>query len=140
LGEITREDFFVKTILLSVAFAIGLLPGTSFAQSAAGGQNPGCFFADDFGNWKAPDDKTIYIRLHTHRMFRLDLAGHCPLLIWPSAVLVSKFSGSTAICHPIDWNLEVTNDPGRPPHACIVRAMTELSPEDAAALPKGSKP
>ncbi len=130
----------MKTISIAFAIAVVLLPGTSFAQSGSDGQNPGCFFAHDFGNWKAPDDKTIYIRVRAHRTFRLDLARNCPLLGWPGAILVSKFSGSTTVCHPIDWNLEVTDAPDRPPHACIVRAMTELTPEEVSAIPPRFKP
>jgi len=55
-------------------------------------------------------------------------------------VLVTKFSGSTTICRPIDWNLEVADAPDRAPHACIVRAMRELSPDEVGAIPKEFRP
>jgi hypothetical protein len=109
-------------------------PNRGFAQSDQ--PNPGhCFFSSDFDNWKADGDKTIYIRLKTHRVMRLDLAGHCPLLTWPGAVLRSKFRGSESICHPIDWDIQVSDSPLGPAHACIVNQMTELPSADPT-IPK----
>jgi hypothetical protein len=103
-------------------------------------KGPQCFFVRSFENWKAPDNKTIYIRVDLHRYFRLDLAGTCGSLRSPGAYLVTKFRGSDVVCSALDWNISVVDGPHGIPQACIVKTMTELTPAEAAAIPKGSRP
>jgi hypothetical protein len=131
----------MKTRLTLAFVTTCLLVSPSLAQASA--SEPSrfpCFFTNEFENWKAPDQKTIYIRVRTHRFFRLDLASSCPLLTWPGAVLISKIRGANNICAPADWDIRVAVSPGGAAHACIVRQMTELSPTEIDALPRGSKP
>ena len=50
-----------------------------------------CFFTQSFQNWKAPDDKTIYIRVNLNQYYRLDLANRCTNLNWPSSHLITRW-------------------------------------------------
>jgi hypothetical protein len=98
-----------------------------------------CFFAAQFESWKAPDAKTIYIRVGVHDYYRLDLSTRCSLLQSPDSHLITKFEGTTSICAPIDWDLQVANSSGMR-QGCIVKAMTRLSTDEAAAIPAKFKP
>ncbi len=99
-----------------------------------------CFFSNQLDNWKAANPKTIYIRVSMHRYFRLDLSGSCEMLREPGAFLITKIHGTDSICGPVDWDLHVATSWHDIPEACIVKEMTELTPAEAAALPKKIKP
>jgi hypothetical protein len=93
-----------------------------------------------FENWKAPDAKTIYIRVNLHQYYRLDLAASCPALLWPDSHLITTWRGSDTVCSALDWDLKVSQGFHSIPEACIVEAMTALTAEEAAAIPKKFKP
>jgi hypothetical protein len=99
-----------------------------------------CFFSNQFENWKAADEKTLYIRVGVNRYFRLDLASSCRAALWPSAYLITKFRGSNSVCTALDWDLQVAQQPHGIAEPCIVSQMTELTPAEADALPKKVKP
>lgn len=99
-----------------------------------------CFYSNQFENWKAADSKTIYIRVGLHRYFRLDLAGPCQSVMAPGAFLITKIHGPDTICSAVDWDLHVATSWNDIPQACIVKSMTELTPAEAAALPKKATP
>jgi hypothetical protein len=128
-----------------LALATGLLAGLSLAASAQTPPAPPvrhntCFFSNEFQDWKAPDARTIFIRVGLHRYFRLDLTGTCQTLLWPDSHLITHVRGSDSICSAIDWDLKVSQSPNGIPEACIVKTMTELTPAEAAAIPPKFKP
>ena len=98
-----------------------------------------CFFASQFNNWRAADEKTIYIRVGVNRYFRLDIAGGCKTATWPDSFLITKFRGSNTVCTALDWDLKVSQPHGIA-EACIVSQMTELTPDEVKALPAKAKP
>jgi hypothetical protein len=129
-----------------LAFSIGL--GLTLAVSAPGAaQTPAppvkhsaCFFSNEFQGWKAPDARTIFIRVGLHRYFRLDLSGDCQSLLLPDSHLITHIRGSNSICSAVDWDLKVSEGMNGIPEACIVKTMTELTPAEAAAIPPKFKP
>jgi Family of unknown function (DUF6491) len=101
---------------------------------------PACFSANEFQSWRAtPDTRTMYVRVGANRYYRLDMAGTCPALRWPSAFLITTFRGPTSICSHLDWDLKVS-EPNGIPTPCIVQKMTPMTPAEAAALPPAEKP
>ena len=100
---------------------------------------PTCFRPDQFQNWKAPNASTIYIRVLNKHYYRLDLAGKCPEILQPDSHLVTRFDGADMVCGALDWNLKVSVPIGISV-GCVVKAMTPLSPAEAAAIPKEFKP
>ncbi|HEY2885691.1 MAG TPA: DUF6491 family protein [Rhizomicrobium sp.] len=130
-----RPMFF--TLVMSLALYVGLSPAMS--QPATKGAQ--CFSIRDFRNWKALDARTLYIRVDTRRYFRLDLETSCPLLLSGNSHLITKWRGSSWVCSAIDWDLKVSDDPMRGfASPCIVRKMTALSDEEAAAIPRKNRP
>jgi hypothetical protein len=103
-----------------------------------------CFRMTDFQSWKAPDAKTIYIRVSLHDYYRLDLSAPCQALLYPSSHLITKTRGPDQVCSGVDWDLAVSDSSGLGSggfrEACIVKTQTPLSPADVAAIPKKFKP
>ncbi len=125
------------------ASLFGLMLAVPFAAARADEQPTrpsGCFFVNQFENWKAADAKTINVRVNLHQYYRLDLSAPCPALLWPSAYLVTSWRGSSSVCSALDWDIKVGQSPGGIESACIVKTMTPLTPEEAAAIPKKYKP
>ena len=126
--------------------ALGFVTGLSLVTAAPGlaqtpPQHNACFFSNEFQGWKAPDARTIFIRVGVHRYYRLDLSGTCQSLLLPDSHLITKVRGSNQICSAVDWDLSVAQSPpGSFPEACIVKQMTLLTPQEAAAIPPKFKP
>ena len=135
----------VRQRAVTIAGILGaiLLPGTSPAitqESPPAASRNTCFYVAQFRSWKAPDAKTIYIRVELHRIFRLDLAGECSLLLRPDSHLIMNVRGPDTICRPLDWDLKVAESFPGIPEPCIVKTMTELTPAQAAAIPPHFRP
>jgi hypothetical protein len=127
----------VKSLGAALAATIAAISTWPNGGSAApAGQS--CFFINQFRTWKAPDARTIYIRVNPNRFYRLDLAGRCEALLWPDGHLVTDTRGSDTVCSALDWNLKVSQVGIAEP--CIVKKMTELTPAEAEAIPKKFKP
>lgn len=130
---------FVGVLALTAATtAAGAQPAPS-STSPASSPNQ-CFYINQFQSWRAPDPKTIFIRVNLSKYYRLDLAGECPALMWPQSHLVTKTRGPDTVCSAIDWDLSVAQDPHGIPEPCIVKTMTLLTPDQVAAIPKKFKP
>lgn len=100
-----------------------------------------CFPIYEMRGWKAADTRTLYIKVDGNRIFRLDLAADCPLLRTPAAHLITNVRGSDLICSAVDWDLAVSEGPpAAMPEHCIVKQMTLLTPDEAAALPAKVRP
>jgi hypothetical protein len=100
-----------------------------------------CFSTTDFENWKAPDARTIYIRVGVSRYYRLDLSAPCQALLYPNTHLVTKWRGSNQVCAGIDWDLSVADSTGGGfRQACIVKTQTPMTPAEVAAIPRKFKP
>ena len=130
-------------LALSATLASALATGASAQPAASAPAAPpprSCFFVSQFENWKAPDENTIYIRVNLSKYYRLDLANKCPMLLWPDAHLVMNVRGPDTICSAIDWDLKVNDSMHSGPVPCIVKTMTPLTPEQAAAIPPKFKP
>ena len=140
-------------LILAAAFSIGMA-GAAFAQgqpasnpaeaprseaakSEAAKPARACFFNRDIRGFAAPDDKTLYLRVRNKEVFRLDMMGRCPDLDWENRIAIDS-RGSSSICDPVDATVLVRGPIGV--DRCPVRAITRLTPEEAAALPRKAKP
>ncbi len=119
-----------SALLLAIAAAA--------AQPASHGVQ--CFSSTQVENWRAPDTRTIYIRVRSNRYFRLDLAAECSTLRAPGAQLITTFGGSDMVCSALDWDLKVSAGLDSAVEPCLVKTMTQLAPAEVAALPKNARP
>ena len=112
----------------------------SQAQNSQPSQSGGaCFYFNQFESWRAPDDKTILIRVGLSRFYRLDLGGRCGGITRASSHLVNRVQGTTLICRALDWNLAVVDSAGFE-QRCIVKSMTNLNPDEVASIPDKFRP
>jgi hypothetical protein len=118
---------FRAAAMAAAALVLAGVPALAQAQS--------CFYANQWTSWKAPDDHTIYLNVG-NRVFRLDIGGSCPALR-TGATLITH-SHSAQLCSAIDWDLKVRS--GGMTTGCIVSNMTQLTPDQIAALPKDARP
>lgn len=126
---------FLTVSLCSMAIA-------ATAQTAPATSKPAksqCFFSSQWRGWRAPDDRTVYIRVGGRDIYRLDLTSSCPGLRSPGAFLINRVRGGTNICSPLDLDLRVSQG-GHFSTPCLVKSMTKLSPDEVTALPKSARP
>jgi uncharacterized protein DUF6491 len=127
-------------LFIAVVMASFVAAHPAFAQPI-GAPHDQCFRIEEFQSWRAPDARTIYIRVLSDNYYRLDLAETCPALKTPDAHLITHTRGPDSVCSAIDWDLKVSEGPSfQFSEPCIVKTMTPLTPADVAAIPKGFKP
>ena len=98
-----------------------------------------CFWARDWQGWKSPSPNLIYIRVGGRDIYRIDLSSGSSSLDWPDQHLITVFRGSDSVCSPLDLELYVSDDHGmREP--LFVKAITKLTPDEAAAIPPKFRP
>ena len=75
-----------------------------------------------------------------HRdVYRVDLSHGANQLTSPGVHLVSVVRGSDQVCQPIDLDLRVSDGYGFA-MPIMAKAITRLTPEEIAALPKKDRP
>jgi hypothetical protein len=111
------------------------------AQPAGGARSGQCFSSKDWSGWKASaDSRTLYIRVEPGGVYRLDLSYACPDLHNIDAKLINRaHEGDSNVCSPLDLDLTVITPPAEV-SPCMVKTITRLSRDQAAALPKEMRP
>jgi hypothetical protein len=135
-----RKFITVSCIVLVSAVTSALIA----PHTAKGADGPAslkqCFNFNDITNWIAPNTHTLFLRVAADRYYRVDLSHECSPLHWPDARLITRNVGSQLICSPVDFNLRAAAAPGDVTEPCFVHDIIPLSPNEMAALPRGSKP
>ena len=124
----------MKTPVLIAALAALGLAGAAHADAPAAKPRMQCFFTRDWSGWRSPDEKTIYLRVNVSTIYQIDLSYGSSLLTWPDSHLINEVRGSDSICSPIDLDLKVANDHVVEP--LFIKAISRLTPEQVAAIPK----
>jgi hypothetical protein len=120
--------------------AVALIAAAALSSvSALASADGTCFFRRAWlDGWRAtPDARAIYIRV-SNTIYRLDLQSSYSLLKDPFSMLINRGTADT-ICTPLDLTLTVSNRAGLVQWP-IVKQMTRLTPDQAAALPKKLRP
>ncbi len=127
-------------ILLAAAAALALAtPALAATSDTSTDSTKNCFLAHDWQSWKAPNDKTILVRVHQHDVWRLDLSGGSNMLTDQTNHLVTNLSQSAWICHAIDLsNMKVSD--GHVTEPVFVKSIAKLTPEEVAAIPQKDRP
>ncbi|MGZ3272623.1 MAG: DUF6491 family protein [Caulobacteraceae bacterium] len=120
-------------LLLAAVAALGLA-SAAHADAPAAKPKSSCFFTRNWDGWRSPDEKTIYLRVGLRDIYKVDLASGSSLLTWPDSHLINEVRGTDSVCSPIDLDLKVANDHFVEP--LFIKAITKLTPEEVAAIPK----
>ena len=94
-----------------------------------------CFHLENIQGTKLDGPRTLYVRADGGRTFRVEFAADCNTAAAYSLVL-HPVSNNDQICQPIELNVRV-RDTGE---FCEPRAITRLTPDEAAALPAKVRP
>lgn len=98
-----------------------------------------CFFADQINGWRQGKDATVaYLSVGANKVYRLDMMGRCNDLDTALTIGAETRGGGSSICDGQDVTLITRSPIG--PFRCPVRAITLLTPEEAAALPRKERP
>ena len=128
----------MKTLLLGGALAVALAGAASAATTES--KNT-CFRSSEWSGWRAPNENTLYLKVRMHDVYRVDLSAGSSMLNWPSTHLVNVMHGSDLICSPLDLQLSVADNGAPGMHTFLIaKAITKLTPEEAAAIPKKFQP
>ena len=127
-------------VALSALFAASALCLGAAPALADSADHNSCFLSSNWQGWKSPDPNTIYLRVDINRIFRIDLAHPSYSLNDPSVHLVSVIRGSSWICNPLDLQLRVADTHGVVREPLFVKGITELTPNEAKAIPAKYRP
>ena len=108
------------------------------AQPSAAPRGPtSCFHVKQMSHLRSGGPRTLYARVGTG-VLRLELANDCPDVAVYGGVLVVEPTPSGSVCGPAELRIDLNNHGGIT--RCIVGDIVRLNPEEAAALPKRSRP
>src|SRR5215472_8227200 len=98
-----------------------------------------CFRLSQLQSTRPDGDQRIYARVGVNEFWRIDLAHRCSALPFADRGLVlTPAGGNDVICSPIQLDLKVNDHGALVP--CFIQSFTKLTPEEAAQIPKRSKP
>ena len=132
---------FLRNALAGLALlSLGAAPALAQSDPAPAKPLRHCFYLTQWrGGWSASAKDVIYLRVEVNDIWRLDLNGGSTELLVPNTHLVNIARGGDSVCAPIDLDLFVSDEHGlRIP--LFVKAITKLTPEEAAALPAKFRP
>jgi hypothetical protein len=133
----------LRNALFAAVAAAGLCLASTpaLADSAPGkADNTNCFLSNDWQGWKSPAPSVLYLRVGISRVYRLDLKAPADSLQDPGVHLVNKVRGSDWLCNPLDFDLSVNDDHGGMREPLFVKSVTQLTPEQIAAIPPKFRP
>jgi hypothetical protein len=134
---LTRFHRLAGALGVTLLLAFGL---SASAQPPSQAPKMSCFQINDWSGWKlTPDAKSMYIRVNVSRIYRLDFGAACNAAGFGNPHLITKTRGSASICSPLDLDLQVSQGRGMSV-GCIVSNISQLSSEEAAALPRSLRP
>jgi hypothetical protein len=129
----------MRTIIL-IPIAV-LLAGSAASGADVAPQTRGhCFVASQLIGWRAGDDMTVYLRADVNRYYRLNLMHACGTLDLPDPRLILRARAGSTICSALDLDLRVSDAFQGPAEPCPAKSITELTPEQVAALSPKSRP
>lgn len=114
------------------------LPAAS-AIAANGPATHKCFFITEWEGWSSPSPTVLYLKVNSD-IYRVDLSVGSKLLRAPGMHLNSKLSDNASVCTPLDLDLEISDEMGSLREPLIAKAITKLTPEEAAAIPPKLRP
>jgi hypothetical protein len=127
------------SLVLTLAATLGLA-GAATAADPPKSSSRDCFFARSWEGWKAPNDKTLFLRVNNRDVYRVDLQVGSTFLTGPDPHLINDVRGPDTICSPLDLDLRVSPGSDGPAEPLFVKSLVKLTPQQVAAIPKKDRP
>jgi hypothetical protein len=125
-------------ILMAAAAALSLAGVAHAATPDQPNTTRNCFLTNDWQSWRGADANTIYLRVHVHDFYKLELSSGSQMVTDQANHLVSNVRVSPWICGPLDLDLKISD--GHIQEPLIVKSITKLTPEQVAAIPTKLRP
>lgn len=119
---------------LVLAAALAVPAGAVAAQAQAPRQ---CFVLRNMDGTRAADSRTLYAKV-SRDIWRFDMSGACLSTVSSDGLIVKPLGGRSTVCGPLDLDISARN--GGIVTPCLIKSLTKLTPEEAAALPKSARP
>jgi len=129
----------LTTALLAAAAPVFADQTPAATKDAATKPARSCFSLSDWDGWSAPNRDTLYLKVRNRQVYRVDLSHGTSQLTSPGVHLVSIQRGVSTVCGPIDLDLRVSDGSGFA-MPIMAKAITKLTPEEIAAIPKKDRP
>jgi len=129
----------ISTTALAIALGIAALATTAQAAPDPGAARRSCFSMQQLQSTRPDGDQRIYARVNLHDVYRLDLAFRCPALADREGIVLVPAGGEDNICGPLDLDLRA-REVGGGSTPCMIKSITKLTAEEAAALPPKVRP
>ena len=135
----TQHRYSIPSVL-----AVALLGAAASATAAVGAPGPtterACFLSNSWEGWSAPGDGDfLYLRIHMHDIYRVDLTPGTRVHKDGDRFLVSRIRGSNWICSHLDLDLTLADHLGFQ-EPLIARSLRKLTPAEVAAIPPKDLP
>jgi hypothetical protein len=122
------------------ALAVAAAVPAPAALAATAPKETACIDTHRQSNWKAVDEKTLYISESKQTVYAVEFANGCPRMDSPFVKFTQlNRSGMGWICAPIDLDITVHDTPGMSVK-CLATSIRKLSPAEIKALPKEVQP
>jgi hypothetical protein len=122
----------------AILIAAAVLSLAGAAHAATPDKTPdttrNCFLTNDWQDWRGADANTIYLRVHAHDFYKLELSSGSNMVTDQANHLISDVRVSPWICGPLDFDLKISD--GHISEPLIVKSITKLTPEQVAQIPK----
>ena len=129
-----------RFVLPAAIVALGFSGGgfaLADAQTQASAPKPrACFYVRGVNSFREAGDQTVYLRSGVRDIYRLDLMHRCPDLKW--ALGIGLDTHGSWVCDPLDVTVIAGSSIG--PQRCPVKAVSKLTRDEAAALPRKHRP
>ena len=122
----------MKRLITGVISAAALMGAFGLETQATASPGGSCFYTQQLTTFRPDGLRTIYASAGQRATYRIDLAIDCNALNDPGAELVVSPTNG-AVCSPQGMDVGVVS--AGLEARCVVKAITRLSPEVAAALP-----
>ena len=136
-----------KSMLIALAAVSGFVAPAAGAQAAGDASKPpqSCFSLRQLQGTRPDGTQRIYARVGLHDIYRLDLAFKCYSLANQNGIILIPAGGTDSICHPLDLDVRARGTSGNGisgggSEPCVIKSITRLTPEEAAALPRKVRP
>ena len=126
---------FLKTALALAAGGMLTLTATAAAAYSAGN----CFLSIQWRSSSSPSPDVLYLRVNVNDIYKVTLSAGSSQLQNPSTHLASIVRGSSLICSANDLDLKVVDSNGFATPLIAV-SLTQLTPDEIAAIPKKYRP
>jgi hypothetical protein len=121
-----------------------LEPTSVRSQNKAPARRNSCFWPRDVRNSRAPDTRTVYLRVNSNDIYELKLFSPCQDVTWGSSTVALRTRGSSQVCEGSGLNVEVvptrTLSTSSSRRRCQVTSVRKLTPDESAALPRNARP